>query len=289
MTLVKESPVATSAAKAESAIRSLIVHVEATPQASPRLHTAVDLARQLDATLIGVGVEMLQTYSDPYGALGGEWVAELQNLVVDNLKRAEATFRAKSAGLKTEWISVEAFPGRVLAHLSRGADLIVAGGAPIGAEGAYRAADAAELAITSGRPVLVAPPHGGRFHGRGVVVAWKDTRESRRALTDSLPFLKAAEQVTVIEVCGKGELDEARAHTADVVKHLQRHGIEAVAKVVSASPDRVSTELNIAAQAIDADLIVAGAYGHTRLGEWMFGGVTYDLLNAPERFVLLSH
>jgi nucleotide-binding universal stress UspA family protein len=122
-----------------------------------------------------------------------------------------------------------------------------------------------------------------------VVVAWKDTRESRRALADSLPFLKAAEQVTVVEVCGKDELADARIRTADVVKYLQRHGVKATAKAVSAPPDRVSAELNIAAQAIGADLIVAGAYGHTRLGEWMFGGVTYDLLHAPERFVLLSH
>jgi nucleotide-binding universal stress UspA family protein len=289
MTLLKDAPASTSTVKADNGIRSILVHVEPSPQVSPRLHVAVDLARKFDATLHGVGVEMLQTYSDPYGMLVGDWVVELQKLVTENLKRSEETFRAKSAGLKTEWTAVETFPASAMTRLSRSADLIVAGGAPLGAEGAFRSADTAELVMTTGRPVLVAPPTGGVFHGRAVVVAWKDTREARRALADSLPFLKAAEQVVVLEVCDKESMADARVHTADVVQHLRRHGVKATAKAVAAPPERVATELNIEAQAIGADLIVAGAYGHTRLGEWMFGGVTYDLLNAPERFVLLSH
>jgi len=289
MTLLKDAPVQTPAAKTETTLKSILVHVEAAPAASPRLHVAVDLARMFDATLLGVGVEMLQTVSDPYGMLGGEWVVQLQTLVEDDLKRAEATFRAKTAGLKTDWTSIETFPAQAISRHARSADLIVAGGAPLGLEGNYRAADPAELVMLSGRPVLVAPPKPGKFHGRGVVVAWKDTREARRALSDSLPFLMAAEDVVVIECCDKDAVADARTNTADVVQHLRRHGVEAFGKAVATSPERVSTELNIAAQDIGADLIVAGAYGHTRLGEWAFGGVTHDLLHFPERFVLLSH
>lgn len=295
MTMLKDLPASASAsapvpaAATASGFRSLLVHVEASPETTPRLHAAVDLARMFDATLIGVGVEMLQTFSDPYGMMVGDWVVELQKIVAEDLKRAEETFRAKASGLKTEWTSVETFPALAMARLSRAADLIVAGGCPIDTEGAYRAADTAELVMLSGRPVLVAPPQAARFHGRAVVVAWKDTRESRRALADSLPFLKAAEQVVVLEVCEKAAVADARVHVSDVVQHLRRHGVEAVGKAVAAPPERVSSELNIEAQAIGADLIVAGAYGHTRMGEWLFGGVTYDLLHAPERFVLLSH
>jgi len=289
MTLLKDAPVQTAAAKTQTMLKSILVHVEATPEASPRLHAAVDLARMFDATLIGVGVEMLQTYSDPYGLLGGDWVIQLQSLVEDDLKRAEATFRAKTAGLKTEWTSIETFPSRALARRARAADLIVAGGAPLGFEGNYRAADPAELVMLSGRPVLVAPPKPGKFHGRAVVVAWKDTRESRRAVADAMPFLTAADQVLVVECCHKDDVADARANTADVVQHLRRHGVEAVGRAIATQPDRVSMELQTTAQEIGADLIVAGAYGHTRLGEWAFGGVTYDLLHFPESFVLLSH
>ncbi|HEY8004602.1 MAG TPA: universal stress protein [Phenylobacterium sp.] len=289
MTLLKDAPVQAAKAKTDTALKSILVHVEATPETSPRLQAAVDVARMFDATLLGVGVEMLQTYSDPYGMLGGEWVVQLQSLIEDDLKRSEATFRAKTAGLKAEWTAVETFPALALARHARSADLIVAGGAPLGREGNYRAADTAELVMVSGRPVLVAPPKAAKFHGRAVVVAWKDTREARRALVDAMPFLKAAEEVVVVECCDKDSLVDAQANTADVVRHLRRHGVSAVGKAIAAKPDRVATELHVAAQAIGADLIVAGAYGHTRLGEWAFGGVTYDLLHAPERFVLLSH
>lgn len=289
MTLVKEAPAQAPAATTDTALKSILVHVEGTPQASPRLQVAVDLARKFDATLLGVGVEMLQTYSDPYGMLGGEWVVQLQELVNENLARAETAFRAKTAGLKTEWTSVEAFPAPALARRARAADLIVAGGAPLGLEGAYRAADSAELVMLSGRPILVAPPKPGRFSGQAVVVAWKDTRESRRALADAMPFLKAASQVVVVECCDKDRLAEARENTADVARHLGRHGVQATAKAIATRPTHVSSALQEAAQEVGADLIVAGAYGHTRLGEWAFGGVTYDLLHFPERFVLLSH
>jgi nucleotide-binding universal stress UspA family protein len=288
MTQLKEAPVATSP-KIETTLKSILVHVEANPEASPRIQTAVDLAHMFDATLLGVGVEMIQTYGDPYGMLGGEWVVQLQSLVEEDLKLAEATFRAKTAGLKTEWIATETFPASALARRARAADLIVAGGAPLGREGNYRAADPAELTMLSGRPVLVAPPRPGKFHGRAVVVAWKDTREARRALADAMPFLVAAEQVVVVECCDKDAVSEAKVNTADVVRHLRRHGVVAEGRAVASKPERVATELQVAAQSIGADLIVAGAYGHTRLGEWAFGGVTYDLLHAPERFVLLSH
>jgi nucleotide-binding universal stress UspA family protein len=289
MTLLKDAPVQYAAVKREGLLRSILVHVEGIPQTSGRLQVAVDLARMFDATLKGVGAEMLQTYGDPYGFHGGEWIVQLQSLVEDDLKRAEQTFRAQTAGLKTEWTSVEAFPVNVMARHARSADLIVAGGVPLGGEGNYRAAHPAELAMQCGRPILVAPPKPGKFHGRAVIVAWKDTREARRALADSLPFLIAAEQVVVVECCAKDGVAEARLNTSDVVQQLRRHGVEASGKAAPTAPERVAMELQNAAQEVGADLIVAGAYGHTRLGEWAFGGVTYDLLNAPERFVLLSH
>ena len=265
------------------------MHVEASPEAAPRLDVAVDLARKCDATLVGLGAEMFQTLSDPYGMFGGEWVVELQRLTEDSLKRAQATFKAKTGDLQTQWLSSETFPGKAMARLARSADLIVAGGAPLKMQDVYRTSDTAELFMTSGRPVLVAPPAGGKFHGDAVVIAWKDTRESRRAVADSLPLLKAAEAVVVLEVCEMDTIEDGKLHTAEVVQYLNRHGIAARAKAIVAQPQDVSMELNNLARTIDADLIVAGAYGHTRMGEWAFGGVTYELLHSPERFVLLSH
>lgn len=96
MTLLRDAPVQQAAAKTAGALRSILVHVEASPEAAARLQVAIDLARMFDATLTGAGVEMIQTLSDPYGMLGGEWVVQLQTLVEDDLRRAETTFRGKS-------------------------------------------------------------------------------------------------------------------------------------------------------------------------------------------------
>jgi len=287
MPTVLEAPAPYRPATALAEIRSLLVQVEPGAEAAPRLQVAVELARRLDADLLGVAAETIQGIGigDPF--MDGDWIADLEALRQDNLKHAEANFRAQTDGLRTEWLALKATPELALAGLSRGVDLIVAGGAPL--DRMAQSADTAELIIRCGRPVLVAPPRGGKLRAEAVVVAWKDTRESRRAVADALPFLKAAEAVSVVEVCDEGGYAQAELHTHEVAKYLRRHGVTAKAKAVIAPPERVATELNIVAEAIDADLIVAGAYGHTRLGEWLFGGVTRSLIQEPERFSLLSH
>jgi nucleotide-binding universal stress UspA family protein len=277
--------------QATTAIRSIMVHVEPGTAAQPRLDAAAALARKLDATLIGVGAEMIQLLglADPYGATDTSWIVELEKLVAENLREAEAAFRAKSAGVETEWLALEGLPSAVIARVARGADLILAGGAPLKLADAYRVAQTADLILKSGRPVLVAPPEGGKLRGEAVVVAWKDTREARRAVADALPFLQLAQDVVVQEVCSKDGFAAAEVHTFSVIENLKRHGVAARAKVTIAPAERATTELNVTAQAIGADLIVAGGYGHSRMGEWVFGGVTHDLLHEPEHFVLLSH
>lgn len=291
MTLHQDPETLARTAEAARAIRAILVHVEPGAEAQARLHTAVALARKLDATLIGVGAEMIQLagLADDNAYADASWIVELQKLVEENLHNAEATFRAKTAGLKTEWITLEGVPAEVIARVSRGADLILAGGAPLQVADAYRTAHTAELVLKAGRPVFVAPPEDGKFSGEAVVVAWKDTREARRAVADALPFLQLAKDVVVQQVCAKDDVADAEVQTFAVIEHLKRHGVAARPKVTVAPAERTATELNMTADGIGADLIVAGGYGHSRLGEWVFGGVTHSLLHEPERFVLLSH
>jgi nucleotide-binding universal stress UspA family protein len=288
---VLDSPAADRLARARPGLRTLLVHVQPEADAQPRLEAACDLAQRAGAAVHGVGAEMIpaEATTDPYGYMGGAWVAEVQKVIAQNLRNAEARFVEAAKGLEGQWTAVEDMPALAMARISRGADLIVAGGSPLSYRDGYRWCDPGKLMLESGRPVLVVPPHGGRLRLEAAVVAWKDTRESRRALADALPLLACADEVVVVEVCDASETEDAQVHTAAVVRALARHGVKGRAKVVAAPPERVAVELNIEAQAIGADLIVAGGYGHTRLGEWVFGGVTYDLLHHPERFVLLSH
>ncbi|MEO8114457.1 MAG: hypothetical protein ABI655_08755, partial [Phenylobacterium sp.] len=172
MSMVHDAPAAGRTQHAANAIRTLLVHVEPDAEAAPRLDAAVALARRLDATLVGVGAEMMPSLgvSDPFGMLEGQWLVEMRSLVQTNLQRAEKAFKAKAAGLTARWIALEDIPAPAIARLSRGCDLIIAGGAPIRDGDAYKSADSAELVLLSGRPVLVAPPAGGKLRGDAVVV-----------------------------------------------------------------------------------------------------------------------
>src|SRR5581483_12230786 len=135
----------------------------------------------------------------------------------------------------------------------------------------------------------IVPPGGGELSAEAVVLAWKDTREARRALADAMPLLKGAQQVMVVETCGKDDVEDLQAHHASLLAHLTRHGVAARSQIVIAHAGETAGVLQVQARAIGADLIVAGAYGHNRLGEWAFGGVTADLLADPGRFILFSH
>jgi nucleotide-binding universal stress UspA family protein len=167
--------------------------------------------------------------------------------------------------------------------------LIVAGGAGPGGADRYRACDTGELVLTSGRPVLVTPASGALLDGRGVLIAWKDTRESRRALGDALPLLKLAERVRLVEVCDEDEAQDVQARLDSIARSLARHGVEVQATPLAGRRAQVAGKLEAVANEMDADLIVFGGYGHSRMGEWVFGGVTRDLLHGSGRFLLMSH
>jgi nucleotide-binding universal stress UspA family protein len=269
---------------------ALLVHVEPGLASAHRTEVAARLARELGARLIGVGAEEFEAVGpiDPFmGYAAGEFIALMQQQIDIDLKNAETAFRRDAAGADIEWRSVREYPGRTLARTARAADLIVM--SPIGSGDETRAADPAEVVMTAGRPVLLVPAGATHLRGTAVVVAWKDTREARRAVADAMPFLRAAEDVAVVCVCEDQQVEAAAFQADDVVANLKRHGVRARAKVTTGSHEGVTLELERIAGGMSADLIVAGAYGHSRLQEWVFGGVTDDLIRRPRCFVLLSH
>jgi nucleotide-binding universal stress UspA family protein len=145
-----------------------------------------------------------------------------------------------------------------------------------------------DLVLGLGRPVLVVPANCAPMKLDLALVGWQDTREARRAVLDALPLLKLANQVVIAEIAAKADRLAAQVHLDDVVAWLQRHGVRAES-MVSPLPDDAIERLDDVAKTLGADLIVAGAYGHNRLQEWVFGGVTHDLLQQASCCVLLSH
>ena len=119
------------------------------------------------------------------------------------------------------------------------------------------------------------------------MASWKETREARRAVLDALPIL--AQHVLVLEVCAEDEANEAGTQAEDVAGYLRAYGARADAQIRHRREPTVADELVRAAEQAGADLIVAGGYGHARLREWAFGGVTHGLLGRCPKCCLPSH
>jgi nucleotide-binding universal stress UspA family protein len=122
------------------------------------------------------------------------------------------------------------------------------------------------------------PPGIDTLKAEQILIGWNDSREARRALQDSLPLLHEAKSVAIVEVCDDSMEGLARRHVEDVAHYLTRHRISVGSATAGAPKHGIAAHLIDLARVEGADLIVTGAYGHSRLGEWIFGGVTRELL-----------
>jgi nucleotide-binding universal stress UspA family protein len=277
--------------RAQSAYRTLLVHAEPAMASSHRVELAASLARQFDARLIGVGAGIYEpvTAGEPFASMvaTAEWMTLLQAQVEKDIDAAQASFRRDAAGADLGWRAIHDYPAKALRDTARAADLIVLGASSSAPDSSH--ADPAEVVMTAGRPVLVVPPGRSHLRARSVLVAWKDTRECRRAIVDAMPFLQLADEVIVHAVTSKGEEAAVARELDDVVDHLRRRGVLADKDITPARNADVAAELERVAGLHGADLIVAGAYGRSRMREWIFGGATESFLLRPACCVLMSH
>ncbi|QOF71312.1 universal stress protein [Aminobacter sp. SR38] len=219
-------------------------------------------------------------------------IAEAMQRQVDEIEDRLAKVRQEFFQLagddkRVSWRGEIGNPNQLLALHSRAADLIVAGSGPLSAVDSNRTVDHGTLLLSAGRPVLLAPADFKPVSAEAVLIAWKDTREARRAVADAMPFLTAASRVRVVAL---GSVDgTARQGIDDVVSFLARHGVRATAEAIDVGgADEAEALLQIADE-YGADLLVSGAYGHSRIREWAFGGVTRALLRSPAINRLMSN
>ena len=270
---------------------TLMVHLELGRSNAELLQATVDLARRFDSGVIGItGCQPMQTYyAEGYG---GDIVEQEQKDIDKEIKAAEAEFLAVMSS-KVEhvgWRSTAAY-GPVLeflAHEARAADLVLTGVARGDAFDSSRAVNTGDLVLHVGRPVMIVPVAARELRLDHVFVGWKDTRESRRAIVDALPLLKQARRVTLGTIAQEEYLGIARARLADVAHWLGHHGIVAD-QIASPTVGDDANAIWALSQDLGSDLIVAGAYGHSRLREWVLGGVTKNLLLSKDRYSLISH
>lgn len=143
----------------------------------------------------------------------------------------------------------------------------------------------------AGRPLLLTPPNWRKGAiGRNIVVAWNGKREAARALGDALPFLARADTITVLTVgAGRGARDFGSSAGDEARAHLARRGLRAEWRNIDTAGEPDASALFDEATSIRADLVVMGGYGRSRLGEFIFGGVTHQAIKSAQIPVLMSH
>lgn len=256
------------------------------------LEVVADLAQRFSAAVIGVAARQLSLHSSIMAIGPGEPRGREFDKFRERAAAVEVEFRSALSGVDNlQWRShVAAGPAsEPVASEARAADLIVAAVVPD--ERMFSPSpeiDVADLLMRAGRPVLLAPPDVTGLKLTQALVCWKDSPEARRAVADALPILEACSKVDVVELAHEHEIELAQRHVADVGDWLHRHGVEATCVATPLSGTEAA-HLSRIAEDLKADLIVAGAFGHSRLREWAFGGVTRDLLVRAERCTLVSH
>lgn len=272
------------------AYKTIVLHLDTTEHCRARTEQACALATQFDAHLVGLGV--LSPLVIP-GTSPTEVVVDLLSEQWEGDRQAlEAATQAFAADARIAGVAsaesrfVVGLPEFVVALHARYADLVVVGQAPA-SEGGI----AENLVLNVGRPVLVVPRSWEhRPIGQRLMVAWNARREATRALTDALPLLQRAKHVDVVTVNaepqreGHGELPGA-----DIALYLARHGVKANVLATQAEDIDVGEWLLSRAADLGADMMVMGAYGHSRLRELVLGGATRTVLESMTVPVLMSH
>lgn len=272
------------------AYKDIVVFADATKAARLRFDVAVLLAAAHKARLVALHIA-----TPPYTpadimatipAALAEWQARYMQEEMEATKMlVDATRRRTSQDI--EWLSVSGDYVSTALNRSRYADLlIVSQGAQDPDDVSPADALPETLLMESERPVLIVPRHG-KFTaiGETVLVAWNRSREAARAVHDAMPALERAKHVPVLEV----DPPKDSPTDADLADHLATHNVKS--EIASTTADKISIGDAILSHAADlhADLLVMGAYGHSRLREYVLGGATRHMLEHMTLPVLMAH
>ncbi len=250
-----------------------------------RLQSALDLTRALEGHLTCLDVVVPPGFPPEYnpGPAHVPPILEVQEREAENVGRVRA--RLENEDVMWEIRQVTGEPVRRLTEAAALADVIVVSSRSAGTHGRMIRRTVTQLAVRSGRLVLAVPPACTRLNVAGkALVAWDGSHEADQALRAALPLLQLADAVTLMQVNASG--DPVAAH--DAASYLARHGAQPlVAQETTTAP--VAEIVLRHARQWGASYIVMGAFGHARVAETIFGGVTADMLRTSELPVFLHH
>lgn len=275
--------------------KTILLHLNDERRVAGLVDAAAHLATRYQSHLIGLFV---MPPVPTYGAtsFGASIIKSGVTTFREEAKRVHSAFEDACRGrpLVAEWRLVEnpltGVAETIMDH-GRACDLIIASQRDRSWDFSTVLDEPERVAIESGRPTLVIP-NAGRFpaFGKRVTVAWNGKREAARAVFDALPLLKSAELVRILWVNPQKERKQAGdVPTAEIAASLARHGVKCEAATTQATGMAISDLLLSGLSDDSSDLLVMGAYGHSRLREFVFGGATREIFEHMTVPVLMSH
>ncbi|SAL81964.1 universal stress protein family protein [Caballeronia choica] len=276
--------------------KTIVVQLDTSERTPARIDCALHLATHFRAHLSGVFSDFTldpRFYYEPSSAK--RYRKSLEKTCMDRRAKIETLFRSRLAqtNVAGSWVARETYGPISLSRYARCADLTITGQHDREDPEAYLADRYPEqLVLSAGRPLLIVP-HTGAMNpvGAKVLVAWDGSREATRAVHDALPFLQVATRTAMITIVAEAEeRRDPRARGSDLVATLARHGVQVEQSEIEVKDGaRTGETLLSFASEFGADLIVMGAYGHSRWHELILGGATQTVLEAAQVPVLMSN
>jgi nucleotide-binding universal stress UspA family protein len=278
--------------------RNIIVFLDHSQRAKVRLAVAVQLAAAHNAHLTGIYLSYMPFDPQMNHAVSAPLLTEYKQELSHQEKYSYEDFveACKANELMHHWIAASSYDASAAINYARCGDLIIAG--------QYDSHDPlstrdqeflGRLLLAVGRPVLLIPRHeiSINIEFPHIMVAWNGSRDATRAIADALPLLKRAEDITVITAhkASQKKYIQSAIPPPDILAYLRFHKLDAIV-IEQNEPSMNDGEWLLARSGgldLRADLIVAGAYGHTRLDEFLLGSVTRTLLHSAITPVLMSH
>ena len=274
--------------------KDILVHIDDSNNSAARLAVAIQLAVTHGAQLTGLYV--IPDYDTAFlsaGYAGPELLAIAREATQERMQQQEAAFREATAkqGATADWCCVQGEPAQQFIWHAAYHDIAIIGQHDPQDPASLPGWSVSQILLGTGRPVLVIPYIGASHTpGERILIAWSASREVVRAVNDALPFLARGHAVSVVTIHPPaGITPEETVSSAALCQHLARHGITATSAALPASDLEVGDVLLSRAADEGADLMVMGAYGHSRLREIVLGGATRHLLQHMTVPVLMSH
>lgn len=270
-------------------MRSILLHIHDDDCLNARLQVALDLARCFDghltclqATPMAAGVP-----GDLYGAMTAQLLPELRKAADALCERLERRLAAE--GVSWDWIQEDCTPTDQLLRRAGLSDIMVLGSCdPLRSTAPSKLVG--DVVLRARTPLLVVPPQAEAFDCDGpAVVAWNGTPEACRALRSALPLLARASSVSLVTIRSTNEDDQLDRPPIEGAEYLSRHGISCEMIDLPLGTNSVGMELAGTAVERSACVLIMGAYGHSRLRETIWGGVTRELLSDPPLPIFACH